>query len=394
MNGEDVGSSRVVPRGWLVAILVAIAAVSVWLWLLAPQRVTTVTLTEREIVRTLAVVGRVRAPSRAALGASMAGTTREVRVREGHRVDVGDTLLVLDDREALAGLREAEAALAATAASVQQSIDEAEREALQARRDLERIRAVFDTGGLTRQRLEQAEQRAADASSRLESLRAQAVGPDRDGEPAVVARARAALDAARARLALTRITSPADGTILARSVEPGDAVSPGQTLLEMAFEGPMEVVAFPGEENLGQLEVGAHASVSADAFPDSVFPASVSLVVPAVDPAQGTVEVRLSVPDAPDFLRSGMTVSVNIEAGRRAGAKVLPEEAVRGLGTGEAWVAVIREGRLAPQPVEVGLRAGGFVEIVAGVEPNEPIVVTDADAEVGDRVRVRERDGG
>jgi HlyD family secretion protein len=323
----------------------------------------------------------------------VAGTVTEVRVREGDRVEAGDTLLVLDDREALAGLREAEATFAQTGASSQQSIDEAEREALQARRDLERIRAVFETGGLTLQRLEQAEQRAADASSRFESLRAQGGSSGRGGEPAAIARARAALEAARARLALTRITAPAEGTILTRSVEPGDAASPGRILLEMAFGGPMEGVAFPGEENLGELGVGAPATVSADAFPSRVLSARVELVAPAVDPTQGTVEVRLILPDAPDFLRSGMTVSVNIEAGRRPAAKVLPEVFVQGLGAGEAWVAVIREGRLARQPVEAGLREGGFVEILAGVGEHERVVAA-GEAEVGDRVRARAADGG
>jgi len=393
-SGVRSRSMRAVALRWLVGILVAVAAVVVAWRFLAPQPVSTVTLSEREIVRTLAVVGRVRAPSQAALGAPVAGTVAEVRVREGDGVESGDTLVVLDDREPLAGVREAEAALVQTGASVQQSIEEAEREALQARRDLKRIRAVFETGGLTRQRLEQAEQRAADASSRLESLAAQGDHAGFGGEPAAVARARAAVDAARARVALTRITAPAEGVILTRTVEPGDAVSPGRALLEMAFSGPMEVVVFPGEENLGQLEVGASATVSADAFPDRVFAAIVALVAPAVDPTQGTVEVRLSVPDPPDFLRSGMTVSVNVEAGRRAAANVLPEEAVQGLGTGDAWVAVIREGRLARQPVDVGLRAGGFVEILAGLRGTEPVAVAASEAQVGDRVRVRQSGGG
>lgn len=156
-DSSDVrrGSGRAARRWpWIVAILVALTTAGVAVWRLTPREVPTVTLTEREIVRTLAVVGQVRAPSRAGLGASVAGTVREVRVREGHQVSAGDTLVVLDDREAVAGLREAEAALAETGATVQQSIEEAERDALQAQRDFERIRSVFETGGLTRQRLE------------------------------------------------------------------------------------------------------------------------------------------------------------------------------------------------------------------------------------------------
>ena len=44
-----------------------------------------------------------------------------------------------------------------------------------------------------------------------------------------------------------------------------------------------------------------------------------------------------------------MTVSVNIETGRKSGATVLPEDAVQGLGTSRPWVGVVQNGRLARQ---------------------------------------------
>jgi len=260
----------------------------------------------------------------------------------------------------------------------------AQNEVAQAERDLERAQAMLAEGARTRQQVEQAEQRAADARSRLEAARA-ARG---DGDPATVARARAELAAARARLAMTRIEAPADGVVLTRAVEPGDAVQPGRVLLEMAFDGPWELVVFPAEENLAQIRVGARATASADAYPDRTFSAVVSLVAPSVDPAQGTVEVRLSVPDAPDYLRPSMTVSVNIEAGRRDGAQVLPEEAVRGLGTPDPWVAVVEGGRLVRRTVEVGLRTDSWVEIRSGLGPTDAVVPPEASPALGARVRV------
>jgi len=355
---------------------------------LAPMEVTTVGAEERDIVRTLAVVGRVRAPARAGLGASVAGTVTAVRVREGDRVTAGDLLVSLDDREARAAVRQAEAALAETVASTRDALAQAERESELADRDLERLRAVFDEGGLTRQRVEQAEQRAHDARSRLESLRARMDHDTDGGEFASVARARASLESARARLALTRITAPSDGVVLTRSVEPGDAAQPGRVMLEMAFDGPVELVVFPSEENLGQLRLGAPVTASADAFPDRVFTGTVTLISPTVDPSQGTVEVRVAVPEPPEYLLPEMTVSVNVEAGRRAGARVLPEGAVQGLGAGDTWVAVIVDGRLERREVEVGLQAGDRVEVVSGISADEQVVlVDDPGAFLGKRAR-------
>jgi HlyD family secretion protein len=353
-----------------------------------PDAVRAVSLESRDVVRTLVLVGRVRPPSRAGLGASVAGTMREVGVREGDRVRRGQVLAVLEDREARAMVAQAEAGVAEAAASARAAVEVAENEAAQAERDLERARAMLREGARTRQQVEQAEQRAADARSRLEAARA----ADGDGPPAAVARARAELAAARARLALTRIEAPADGVILTRAVEPGDAVQPGRVLLEMAFDGPWELVVYPAEENLGQIHVDADATASADAYPERTFAARVSLVAPAVDPAQGTVEVRLSVPDAPDYLRPSMTVSVNIEAGRRDDAPVLPEDAVRGLGTPDPWVAVVEDGHLVRRKVEVGLRAERWVEIRSGLAPGEAVVPPDGSPDVGARVRIANED--
>jgi HlyD family secretion protein len=176
--------------------------------------------------------------------------------------------------------------------------------------------------------------------------------------------------------------------VLTRAVEPGDAVQPGRALLDLALDGPTELVVFPAEENLGQLRMGAPATASSDAFPDSVFQARVSMVAPSVDPSQGTVEVRLAVDDPPPYLLPEMTVSVNIEAGRRENASVLPEEAVRGLGTDSPWVAVARDGKLARQPVEVGLRTDRYVEILSGVASGELVVPPVDSPALGDRVRV------
>ncbi len=365
--------------GVLAAVLVLVLAVRV----LLPRKVTTVSLEKRDIERTLVLVGRVRAPSRAALGAPVPGTAAEVRVREGDRVKRGEPLVILDDREARADVAQAEAALAEATAEARSAVEVAENEAVQAERDLERLRAVFEKGGLSRQRVDQAEQRASDARSRLQAARAAAAGET----PAAERRARAALEAARARLELTRVKAPADGTILTRAVEPGDAVQPGLTLLEMAVDGPFELVVFPAEENLGRIEVGAPATASADAYPDRTFPATVSLVAPSVDAAQGTVEVRLAIPDPPDYLRASMTVSVNIQAGRVDGASVLPEDAVRGLGTPEPWVAVVEDGRLARRPVDVGLRADRWVEIRGGLHPDEAVVPAAGSPDLGARVR-------
>lgn len=372
-------------RAVAVGLMLAVVMVGA-LIVRRPVTVQRVTLEQRDVVSTLAVVGRVRVPMRAELGVSTTGTVTAVLVEEGDRVSAGDLLVSLEAAEARATVRQAEAALVEVRASTRQLIEDAEREAAQSQRDAKRFQAVFREGALTQQQVEEAEIRAADGAARLASLRA--IASPEGSEPAAITRAVATLETARARLDLTRIRAPAAGTILTRTVEPGDAVSPGRILLEWAGDGPAELVVFPGEENLGGLKLAGAASASADAFPARVFEARVAMIAPAVDPTQGTIEVRLEVPDPPDFLLPGMTVSVNLETGRTPGATVLPETAVQGLGTDQPWIGVVREGRMDRQPVDVGLRAGAYVEILHGAVSDDVIVADPTATSTGDRVRV------
>ena len=130
-----------------------------------PASVTGVALESRDVVRTLVLVGRVRPPSRTRVGATLAGTVDRVLVREGDRVEKGDLLVQLDDREARALVAQAQASLAEVTAQAEATVQQAETEAEQARRDLGRILAVYKEGALTEQRVEQARQRASDSAA-------------------------------------------------------------------------------------------------------------------------------------------------------------------------------------------------------------------------------------
>ena len=85
-----------------------------------------------------------------------------------------------------------------------------------------------------------------------------------------------------------------------------------------------------------------------------------------------------------------MTLSVNLELGRRNGAQVLPVEAVRGLGTQDPWVGVVRDGRIERRAVVLGLRGEAFVEVLSGLDPGEPVVLGREALEPGARVRLRD----
>lgn len=379
-------------RAWLVIVCLALLAVA-WgvLQRLRGPAIDGYRVEARPLVQTVVATGRVVAVSRAQVGSPVTGVVIERRVREGDAVQPGDVLAVLRADDLEAAVREAEAAVAelqqSTRPQAQAALREAESRLSQASREANRRRDLFKRQLIARETLEQAVQtetvaRAAAEQARL-SARSLASGN------ASEAAARARLANARAQLAKTTIRAEVAGTVLTRNAEPGDLVQPGRVLFEIAREGATEILVPLDEKNLGVLAIGQPAMCVADAWPSRPFPAKVGFIAPSVDPQRGSVDVRLEVSPVPDFLRQDMTVSVNVETGRRERALVVPNDALSAVEGNRAIVWRVANGRLMRRQVELGLRGLTSTEVTAGLQSGDWILA-DGAAQVseGDRVRL------
>ena len=355
----------------------------------------------RELVQRVVASGRVLAPARIQIGSVVVGRVTRVAVEKGDRVKAGQVLVQLDDAESRASLAQARSAVAQAAARLEQvevvsaqvttqAVRQAELRLEQAEVKLARNRTLAEAGSVSRSDLDDAIQARDLAASQLATARIQAsaaaTGSDRHVVQAALEQARGAEQAALARLDQLQIRSPAEGVVTERDVEPGDVVQPGRPLLVVARDGPTQLSVLPDEKNLAFLGMGQPASASVDAFPDRIFPARVAYIAPAVDLSRGTVEVKLDVPDPPAFLRPDMTVSVNVEVGRDAAALVLPAGAVRDAGT-DPWTLVVRGGRASRQPVSLGMRGEGTIQVLSGLAPGEAVVAPASTVGPGARVR-------
>lgn len=344
------------------------------------------------LVQTVVATGRVASASRAQVGAEVAGVIAERRVREGDQVKAGDVLAVLLDDDYQARLREAEAALADLQQSAKPQADAALRRARtalnQASRETGRRRELFADQLVSREMMEQSVQAEADARAAIEQaqLSAASLSPGKPGETA----ARQRVAAARAELEKTLVRAQVDGTVLTRNAEPGDVVQPGRVLFEIAREGQTELLVPVDEKNLGVLALNQPAMCVSDAYPDRPFPASVSFIAPAVDPQRGSVDIRLRLDPLPGFLRQDMTVSVNVETGRRAQTLVIPNDALDVGDDGKSFVWKVAGGRATRTPVTLGLRGITLAEVVDGLAEGDVVLAT-RDAALGDGDRVRTR---
>lgn len=396
---------------WLAGLtLVALIAGGLWAARLRPVAVPVAQLHEAPLTRTLQFSARVATRSRVNVGATLTGRVASVAVREGDAVRAGDALVQLEADEARTAVAQAEAGVAQAQARLR-GLRGSGREAAQAQaaqasatlraaeREQVRTEELVAQGFISAARLDEVRRAAEVARAQRQGAQAQLdaladTGADLAQAGAQLAQAQAALQAARARLALMAVHAPADGRVLVRSVEPGQIVQPGSALLGLALAGPTELVAPVDERFLEQLEVGQAARAVADAFPERAFAARVRSIAPAVDAARGAVEVKLvPEPEAPEFLREDMTLSVEVRTGARERALVLPLAALRGdAGGGRATVWRVRDGRVQPVAVRLGLRTLDAAEVLDGLAAGDRVLLS-ARATPGQRVRPQVQPG-
>jgi HlyD family secretion protein len=388
----------------LLAVLVAAAAGFALRNVVLGKPVAAHQAARSDLVQTVVASGRVITPQRVSVGAVVTARVTRIPVAEGQAVKRGDTLIELDDRDERAAAAQAQAAVTQAEARIrqlrevglpaaEQSLLQAQANATNARQQYERNRDLKAQGFVSQAALDDAQRNLDVAESQLRASRLQVETNSASGSDFAMARtaleqARAGLSVAQARLEHMLIHAPVDGTLIGRNVEPGDIVQPGKELMVLAPSGETQIVVQIDEKNLGQLRLGQKALASADAFPRERFPAELFYINPGIDALRGSVEVKLRVNDAPEYLRQDMTVSVDIEVARRSNVVVVPADAVRDAGAIEPWVLAIQERRAVRRPVKLGLRGDGRIEVIEGVAPGDVLVsAAELAVRAGQRVR-------
>jgi HlyD family secretion protein len=138
----------------------------------------------------------------------------------------------------------------------------------------------------------------------------------------------------------------------------------------------LQVDAYVDEVDIGKVKEGMHTTFTVDAYPSTVFEATVAAIYPTAILQDNVVyyDVVLTITD--DFvgrLRPEMTANVTIHADKRDGVLSVPMRAVKR----KAGVSVVQvEGADGPtsREVETGLDDGEFMEIISGLEEGQTVV--------------------
>lgn len=291
--------------------------------------------------------------------ARVGGYVREIRFQDNQRVQAGDTLVVLDDRDYRLQLEQAEAAIEAArqnrhvseaavlatragSATARANVAAAQAKLWEAEQQYNRYKNLYDQQAITKAQFDAVTTEKTAAEAALQAAKSQEavilrqIGTSRQQVGVAASRItveEAAADVARLQLSYTVITAPVSGIVSKRNIQLGQLVQAGQSMFAIVIDSNLYVTANFKETQLAQMQPGQPVEVDVDAFPDHPFQGRVesfsgatgakfSLLPP--DNATGNfvkvvqrMPVRIALPELPaDWrakLRPGLSVNVKVK---------------------------------------------------------------------------------
>jgi RND family efflux transporter MFP subunit len=343
-----------------------------------PMTVELANASRGEIAQQLTVVGNLVGDATVSVVPKAAGRLETVTVRLGDRVQHGQRIAKIEDEEIQQQVKQAEAALEVSKATIRQR--EADLEL--AKTNAERSRSLFQRQLLPQQTLDDSESKYLSAMAALDLARAQD------------AQSRARYEELKVTLDNTVIASPVDGFVARRAADPGAYVSPNAPVVDVVDIGRVRLVVNVVEKDLKAVAAGNTARVEVDAFPGETFTGRIARVAPVLDPATRTAPIEIEIPNPTFRLKPGMYARVGITTETRPNALVVPANAVID-SNGTRGVFIAMSDTAAWHPVKVGIENDQRIEILDGVHEGDRVVtIGAASLRDGDRIALNGGRGG
>jgi membrane fusion protein (multidrug efflux system) len=219
-------------------------------------------------------------------------------------------------------------------------------------------------------------QQARSTHARVESLVAQqlATAQQHDDTASAVRVAEANVEVARVRLDKARIVAPWSGVVGSRRVSPGAFLHAGDGITDLSKVDEVKILFSAPERYLPDLHVGADVTITTTAWPDRPVAGRITLVDLVLDAATRNARVTARAANPDGRLRPGMSADVAVLLAERAGALVVPSEAVFFEGNQALVYVVGDDGKVARTAISLGTRLPEVVEVTSGLSAGQRVV--------------------
>ena len=388
----------------------------------APVRVETGAASAGESV--LSASGYVVAHHKIAVGAKVMGRVAWIGVEKGDTVQAGQVLVRLEDAEFRAQVNQAKANLAASQARLDQlrsgsrpeekvrdraAVLQAEANWKNAEAENQRAESLFRSGVASKAELDRTLAQRDSAAALVQAARQASamtdIGPRKEeirAAEAEVQQMRAAVDYANTQLAATEIKAPVTGTVIERTVEPGEMVSPSAfggsgartSVVDLADLTDLQVELDISQIDFARLKSGQRAEIIPDAYPNLRFTGFIEEIAPEANRAKSTVQVKVKVENPNEQLRPEMNARVNFLSDKAPAnestsvARVFVPKAAVVKRDNSSFVFVVKGNRVEQRTIRTGDESSDAFLVLDGLSGNEQVATTGVE-KLSDGARVK-----
>lgn len=391
--------TRLISRTILIGATLVLIGVGLWFWL-RPEQVTTSEIVMRQIRPAVQGVGTVEAKVVIQLASKITGRIVTIHVDQGDTIKRGQTLIELEDSEAVAEVERARAGMErsrlgvpaqeatllraqAALSAAHAAVTSARARQTQAHANADRWRRLSATGDVPQVELEAriTEAQVADEDLKSAEAQQQAAIKEIDAQKASLRIAQneplaaaASLATAHARKEDTIITSPFDGYVVSRELEAGSAVNPGTPILKLADPHTVWVTVFVDERETGPIAVGDKADIALRSLTGARLSGRIARIQRESDRVTEQLAVDIAFEEPPPRLTLGEQAEARIyPQSKRVTAMPLGAVVRTDRGTG-AWVVV--DGTMRFKPARFGvIDPSGWIEVIEGLSAGERVVL-------------------
>ena len=286
--------------------------------------VAVVTVTSREVPQTATYTSTVQAYVKNNIAPQTAGRITKINAEIGDFVKKGQVLAEIDKAQ----------------------LQQAQLQLHNKEVELERLKALYNAGGLSKSDLEAIELAYNIAKTQVDNL-----------------------------LENTVLLSPIDGVVTARNYDVGDMYAMSAPLYTVEQIKPVKLLVAVSESDYTKVKKGDSVEITADALPGKTFYGKIEKIYPTVDAATRTFNVEVVVANNYSTLRPGMFARVTVDFGSNNNVVIPDVAVVKQQGSGERFVYVLNEdGTVTYTSVVLGRRMGAEYEVLEGLADGATIV--------------------
>jgi HlyD family secretion protein len=362
---------RILQFAKLLAVVAVLGGIIYWLKF-SPVPVSAHRVELGEIVAEVMGTGTLEAHFKSTISPRISGRIQEVLVDMGDRVTTGMVLARLDDVELKPQVEMAQASVAVA----QSTLGRLEADRVQTAAVLERTTAEHERalrlrpdGAISQEDVDKITADWKTAQAGVSRAEAAII----EGRKQLIA-AETTLAYRRALLTDTEVVAPSDGLIVQRQRDPGDIAVPGSAILTLVSTEELWITAWVDETEMSRVAVGQPARVVFRSEPDHAYRGEAARLGRQADRETREFTVDVRVLELPKNWAVGQRAEVYIQTASKSGVTVLPAQYVLWR-DGKPGV-FIRQGQYAAwHDLTLGLRGREVVQVLAGLEPGDTVVV-------------------